>query len=208
MSNLAGHASISMANLHQQLVGARRALLILGWALVVAKVALAIETNVRAKLVVTLADRIAGNIRLLDEDAIAGQVNATNYIADQLIVRFREGVPVERCRDIMHTQGTPALCQLDAGRNLYLLQLPAPQTVPTAIDQFTVLAEVDYAVPNVYIQEVVRAYLHGVYPNLVTTVPHVVDGTIRPPEAPGLGTRLLPDLKARADATVRITSVA
>jgi len=63
----------------------------------------------------------------------------------------------------------------------------------------------DYAVSNVYIQEVVRAYLQGVYPNLVTTVPQVDQGTIRPPEAPGLGTQLLPDLKARPDATVRMT---
>lgn len=63
----------------------------------------------------------------------------------------------------------------------------------------------DYAVPNVFIQEVVRAYLHGVYPNLVTELPHVVDGMIRPLEGPGLGTRLLPDVKVRPDATVRVT---
>lgn len=139
-----------MANLHQQLVGARRALLILGWALVLAKVALAIESTVRAKLdaPVTLADRIAVNTRLLDEDLVAGQVNATNYIADQLIVRFRDGVPVERCRGVLRTQGTPELRQLDASRNLYLVQLPAPQNVHGAIDQFAVLAEVDYVVPN------------------------------------------------------------
>jgi L-alanine-DL-glutamate epimerase-like enolase superfamily enzyme len=63
----------------------------------------------------------------------------------------------------------------------------------------------DYAVPNVYVQEVVRAYLHGVYPTLVTWVPTVVGGEIRPPETPGLGTELLPDLLARPGATVRLT---
>jgi len=63
----------------------------------------------------------------------------------------------------------------------------------------------DYAMPNVFIQEVVRAYLHGVYPNLVTDLPEVKGGTIRPLEGPGLGTRLLPDLRSRPDATVRIT---
>lgn len=63
----------------------------------------------------------------------------------------------------------------------------------------------DYAVPNVFIQEVVRAYLYGVYPNLVTELPKVVDGEIRPLEGPGLGTALLPDIRTRADATVRIT---
>jgi L-alanine-DL-glutamate epimerase-like enolase superfamily enzyme len=63
----------------------------------------------------------------------------------------------------------------------------------------------DYAVPNVFIQEVVRAYLQGVYPNLVTELPKVVNGEIRPLEGSGLGTALLPDLRTRADATVRIT---
>ena len=63
----------------------------------------------------------------------------------------------------------------------------------------------DYAVPNVFIQEVVRAYLHGVYPNLVTELPQVVNGHIKPLEGPGLGTKLLPDLKTRSDATVRVT---
>ena len=63
----------------------------------------------------------------------------------------------------------------------------------------------DYAVPNVYVQEVVRAYLHGVYPSLVTWVPSVIRGEVRPPEAPGLGTALLPDLRNRPDAIVRVT---
>ena len=61
------------------------------------------------------------------------------------------------------------------------------------VGPITLMASVhlDYAVPNVFIQEVVRAYLHGVYPNLVTTVPKVEHGTIRPPEGPGLGTQPL-----------------
>jgi galactonate dehydratase len=63
----------------------------------------------------------------------------------------------------------------------------------------------DFAVPNVYIQEVVRAYLHGVYPAMVTVVPKVEHGEIRPPEGPGLGTQLLPDLRTRADAIVRVS---
>jgi galactonate dehydratase len=75
------------------------------------------------------------------------------------------------------------------------------------VGPITLIAAVhlDYAVPNVFIQEVVRAYLHGVYPDLVTELPAVVDGEIRPLEGPGLGTSLLPDLRSRPDATVRIT---
>ena len=65
----------------------------------------------------------------------------------------------------------------------------------------------DYAVPNVFIQEVVRAYLHGVYPSLVTDLPVVEGGAIRPLDGPGLGTRLLPDLTSRPDTAVRTTRV-
>jgi L-alanine-DL-glutamate epimerase-like enolase superfamily enzyme len=63
----------------------------------------------------------------------------------------------------------------------------------------------DYAVPNVYIQEVVRAYLHDIYPRWVTNVPRVDRGTIRPFEEPGLGTALLPDLPSRPTVRVRET---
>jgi L-alanine-DL-glutamate epimerase-like enolase superfamily enzyme len=75
------------------------------------------------------------------------------------------------------------------------------------VGPITLIASVhlDYAVPNVFIQEVVRAYLYGVYPNLVTVLPEVKNGTIRPIESPGLGTELLPDVRGRADAAVRIT---
>ena len=70
-------------------------------------------------------------------------------MADQLIARFRDTVTDERCNAIIRTQGTRKLRLLDAYRNLYLLELPAPQQVPDAIGQFSVLAEVEYAVPNV-----------------------------------------------------------
>jgi hypothetical protein len=40
---------------------------------------------------------------------------------------------------------------------------------------------------------------------MVTELPKVVNGEIRPLEGPGLGTSLLPDLRARPDAAVRIT---
>jgi L-alanine-DL-glutamate epimerase-like enolase superfamily enzyme len=75
------------------------------------------------------------------------------------------------------------------------------------VGPITLIASVhlDYAVANVFIQEVVRAYLYGVYPNLVTDLPEVMGGSIRPLEGPGLGTRLLPDLRSRPDATVRLT---
>jgi len=56
--------------------------------------------------------------------------------------------------------------------------------------------------PNALIQESVRAFYTGWYKELVTNLPVIEDGHILPPEGPGLGIDLLPDLKKRADATV------
>jgi L-alanine-DL-glutamate epimerase-like enolase superfamily enzyme len=50
---------------------------------------------------------------------------------------------------------------------------------------------------NTLIQEVVRAFLHGFYRDLVTHVPVVEGGYLRPPEGAGLGVELLPDLHDR-----------
>jgi L-alanine-DL-glutamate epimerase-like enolase superfamily enzyme len=54
--------------------------------------------------------------------------------------------------------------------------------------------------PNALTQETVRAYYTGWYKELVTKLPEVSDGHVSPPEGPGLGTELLPDLHERPDA--------
>ena len=59
------------------------------------------------------------------------------------------------------------------------------------------------AAPNVFIQEIVRAFYYGWYGDLVTDLPPLEDGKIRVPEGPGLGTRLHPDVPRRADARLR-----
>jgi L-alanine-DL-glutamate epimerase-like enolase superfamily enzyme len=59
------------------------------------------------------------------------------------------------------------------------------------------------AAPNVFIQEIVRAFYYGWYGGLVTALPPLENGQIRAPEGPGLGTRLNPDLPRRADARAR-----
>jgi galactonate dehydratase len=61
--------------------------------------------------------------------------------------------------------------------------------------------------PNTPIQETVRAYYSGWYSELVTALPTLEKGRIRPPNGPGLGIALLPDLTARADATVRSSTL-
>ncbi len=60
--------------------------------------------------------------------------------------------------------------------------------------------------PNGFIQETVRAFYSTWYKDLVTTLPRIQDGTIAPPEGPGHGMELNPDLRTREGATVRTSS--
>ena len=66
-------------------------------------------------------------------------------------------------------------------------------------------AHLDFGVTNCMIQEVVRAYLYGWYPKLVTALPSIERGYLLPPPGPGLGLQLLPEVAQRPAATVRVT---
>jgi galactonate dehydratase len=56
---------------------------------------------------------------------------------------------------------------------------------------------------NCFIQEIVRAFYFGWYRELLTELPPVERGLIRPPEGPGLGTALKPEVLMRKDARIR-----
>ncbi len=62
-------------------------------------------------------------------------------------------------------------------------------------------------VPNVLIQETVRAFYGGWYRELVTVLPKIENGHVYPPEDPGLGTDILPAVFERADIHVTVTEV-
>ncbi len=64
-------------------------------------------------------------------------------------------------------------------------------------------AHLSVAIPNVHIQEVVRAFYYGWYGDIVTALPPLEDGMIRPPDGAGLGVDLLPDFLARKDVAIR-----
>ena len=68
---------------------------------------------------------------------------------------------------------------------------------------FTASTHLSVNLPNALVQESVRAYYTGWYKELVTALPTVADGYVAPPEGPGLGTELLPDLRERPDAHLR-----
>ena len=72
---------------------------------------------------------------------------------------------------------------------------------------FTLYAGIHLAInaTNGVYQETVRAYLRVNYPEIETEVPTIEKGHILAPTKPGLGTALLPDVRTRAGATVRVT---
>ncbi len=59
--------------------------------------------------------------------------------------------------------------------------------------------------PNMFIQEMVRAFYYGWYNDLVTALPPVNNGFIGAPEGPGLGMKLDPAIFKRPDARIRRT---
>lgn len=56
---------------------------------------------------------------------------------------------------------------------------------------------------NTLVQEVVRAFYHDWYGDIVTALPPLHNGYVAAPAGPGLGTRLQPELKRRPDARIR-----
>jgi galactonate dehydratase len=83
-----------------------------------------------------------------------------------------------------------------------------PVTMHDCTGPFTMLAGIAVAAssPNAMYQEVVRAYLHHVYPHWVDFVPTVRQGgTIALPDGPGLGANLHPDLAERPGYRSRVT---
>ncbi|MEO1016283.1 MAG: mandelate racemase/muconate lactonizing enzyme family protein [Pseudomonadota bacterium] len=60
--------------------------------------------------------------------------------------------------------------------------------------------------PNAIVQESVRAFYSGWYTELVTNLPMMKNGCVSPPEDPGLGLDLLPDLPKRADYSSQVST--
>ena len=71
---------------------------------------------------------------------------------------------------------------------------------------FAASCHVSLNATNALIQESVRAFYTGWYKELVTEIPTIKDGYIYPLAGPGLGTKLLPDILKRKDATIRSSS--
>ena len=70
---------------------------------------------------------------------------------------------------------------------------------------FTASTHLSLNAPNTLVQESVRAFYKGWYPEVVTAVPPVKDGFVTVPEGPGLGCELLPDIDRRFMVVRRVT---
>ncbi len=72
---------------------------------------------------------------------------------------------------------------------------------------FTLYAGIHLAInaTNAVYQESVRAYMRINYPELVTELPTLENGHFHAPTKPGLGTSLLPDVRTREGAIVRVS---
>jgi L-alanine-DL-glutamate epimerase-like enolase superfamily enzyme len=70
---------------------------------------------------------------------------------------------------------------------------------------FTASTHLSLNAPNALVQESVRAFYKGWYPEVVMAVPPVQDGFVTVPEGPGLGCELMPDLDRRFTVMRRVT---
>ncbi|MBP1933681.1 mandelate racemase/muconate lactonizing enzyme family protein [Ammoniphilus resinae] len=62
-----------------------------------------------------------------------------------------------------------------------------------------------YNLPNLWMMETVRAFYETYYSDIITEVPEIIDGFICPPEGPGLGVELRPEVLQRSDLIYRVT---
>ena len=99
------------------------------------------------------------------------------------------------CGGITHATRIAALAELH-GRAI----APHDCTGPVAL---TAATHLSVAAPNALVQETVRATMRTWYQDFVTVLPLITEGKIRPPEGPGLGTELQPDVRAREGVRVR-----
>lgn len=70
---------------------------------------------------------------------------------------------------------------------------------------FTASTHLSLNAPNALLQESVRAFYKGWYPEVLTAIPIVENGFITVPPGPGLGCELLPDLDKRFSVSRRVS---
>ncbi|MEO8157924.1 MAG: mandelate racemase/muconate lactonizing enzyme family protein [Betaproteobacteria bacterium] len=153
-------------------------------------------------------------IKMNNIDAIAEYAHRTNvWVTASETLGTRWGF-----RELFEKQAV-SVCMLDVGWTGGLseskkiatmaetYQLPIAPHDCTGPILLTASVHLSMNCPNTLVQEMVRAFYYDWYGKLVTNLPPVVDGFIKAPEGPGLGTKLQPGVLKRKDATRRLTKL-
>lgn len=148
-------------------------------------------------------------VRMSDADAVValtrstpltiagGEAVASRRQFRELLNRGFLGVLI---LDVAWTGGLTEARKIAALADSYAVPVaPHDCTGPVVLTASTHLS---VSMPNAIVQETVRASYRGWYQDLVTDLPPIKGGVIRPTETPGLGTQLQPDLRSRSDTVV------
>ncbi len=138
-----------------------------------------------------------------DVPICASETLATRPVFKELMASRATGVVM---LDIAWVGGLSEARKIAAMAEAY--QLPVAPHDCTGPVVFTASCHLSLNATNALIQESVRAFYTGWYRELVTELPRIEAGQIYPMSGPGLGTRLLPEVAKRPDATVRRSDLA
>ena len=151
-------------------------------------------------------------VKMDDGDALAAlsrqvrvPIAASETLAGRRAFRrlLEQHVPFVVMLDVSWAGGVSEAKKIAAMAEAY--QLPVTLHDCTGPVVLTASTHLSLHLPNALIQEMVRAFYYGWYKDLVTELPHVENGRIRPPGGAGLGTELQPGVRKRADCIRRET---
>jgi hypothetical protein len=147
-----------------ELRGLRRALLLLGWGLLIANLVVAWETQLRdrANAPISLSSRLVDrlgiktNTRSLEDDAVAtgfdipetDELGRPRFVSGQLIIRFQDHIEKSSVETILGRHGVRILDCLNPVRRLYLIETPAATDLRALATELRRAPEIEYAVPN------------------------------------------------------------
>ena len=75
----------------------------------------------------------------------------SEYVEDEIIVKFKEGVSLQKIEEINKALGTEIMKVFSSGK-IFLLRIPKGGTVPVMIEKYKRLPEVEYGEPNYIIR--------------------------------------------------------
>jgi galactonate dehydratase len=146
----------------------------------------------------TSADDLAELAASTHVPICASETLATRAAFRQLFERNAVGIAM---LDLSWVGGLSEARKIAAMAETYHLPVaPHDCTGPVV---YTASVHLSLNATNALIQETVRAFYTGWYKELVTELPRIEQGYVYPMAGPGLGTKLLPEVLKRQDATIR-----